>query len=140
MKINVEGLADKSRMHFLIVETWQGMDPTASYREQANAVRRSVDALEYIEEAFQKGTVVMMHKESSSPTSYQIVSVRNNEELNDYLKANAAHARVRPELRKVVPLSDWQAGTETFQKMLKDLESLAVEEEKFTSEGKFRPL
>ena len=139
MKINIAGLTDKSKMHFLIVETFQGMEPTASYTEQAHAVRRSLDAVQYVEDAFKKGTVVMAHKEASSPTTYQIVAVNNNEELNDYLKANAAHARVRPELRKVVPLSDWNAGVQTFEKMLKNLESLSVEEEKAISKKEFRP-
>ena len=139
MKINIEGLKDKSKQHFLIVETFQGMEPTASYTDQAHAVRRSLDALEYIEEAFQKGTVVMAHKESSNPTSYQIVAVENNEELNDYLKANSAHARVRPDLRKVIPLSDWNSGVETFESMLSNLERLAKEEEKYMAKNKFRP-
>jgi predicted HNH restriction endonuclease len=138
MKINVDRLRDRSKKHFLIVETWQGMEPTASYREQAQAVRRGLDALEYIEDQFQKGTVVMAHKEASSPTSYQIIAVDDNEQLNDYLKANAAHARVRPELRKVVPMSDWDAGTETFKNMIADLERLAREEERATTRGRFR--
>jgi hypothetical protein len=140
MKINIAGLQDKSKQQFLIIETFQGMEPTASYMEQAYAVRRALDAVDYIEEQFQKGVVVMMHKEASSPTSYQIVAVNNNAELNDYLKANVAHARVRPNLRKVVPLTDWNSGVETFEKMITDLEALATEEQKFISEGKFRPI
>lgn len=139
MKINLDGLRDSSKMHFLIVETFQGMEPTATYTEQAHAVRRALDALEYIENAFQKGTVVMAHKESSSPTSYQIVAVSSNEELNDYLKANVAHARVKPELRKVVPLSDWNSGVKTFEAMLRDLERLAKEESSYAEKGEFRP-
>jgi hypothetical protein len=140
MKINIEKLQDKSKKHFLIIETWQGMEPTSSYTEQAKAVRRGLDALEYIEDQFQKGVVVVAHKEASSPTSYQIIAVDDNEGLNDYLKANAAHARVRPELRKVVPLSDWDAGTETFKKMIEELERLAKEEEKYEAKGEFRPV
>jgi hypothetical protein len=70
----------------------------------------------------------MMHKEASSPTSYQIVAVDNNEQLNDYLKSNAAHARVRPDCRKVVPLSDWSSGVQTFQNMITELERLAAAE------------
>jgi hypothetical protein len=140
MKINIEGLQDKSKQQFLIIETFQGMEPTASYTDQANAVRRALDAVDYIEDQFQKGVVVMMHKEASSPTSYQIVAVNNNAELNDYLKANVAHARVRPDLRKVVPLTDWNSGVETFEKMISDLETLATEEQKYIAAGKFRPI
>ena len=138
MKINLKGIADKTKKHFLIIETFQGMEPTASYREQAHAVRRALDAVQYIEDAFQKGTVVMAHKEASSPTSYQIVAVNNHEELNDFLKGNVAHARVRPELRKVVPLSDWNSGVETFEGMVKNLETLAIEEEKAIASNAFR--
>jgi hypothetical protein len=140
MKINIEGLRDRSKMHFLIIETWQGMDPAASYAEQANAVRRSLDALAYIENAFAKGPLVMAHKEASSPTTYQIVAVNNNEELNDYIKGNAAHVRVRPDLRKVIPLCDWEAGKETFLNTIRELERLSGEEEKYLAEKRFRPI
>lgn len=134
MKINVKALTDKKKMHFLIAETFQGMEPTATYREQSDALKRAMDALEYIEEAFQRGVVVMAHKEASSPTSYQIVAVDSNEELNDYLKANAAHARVKPELRKVVPLSDWDSGVDTFKLMMEDMEQKALREEEEAAE------
>ena len=130
MKINIKGLQDKTKQHFLIAETWQGMEPTATYREQHDAVLRAMDALQYIEEQFNRGIVVMAHKEASSPTSYQIVAVDNNEQLNDYIKGNAAHVRVRPNLRRVVPLSDWESGVDTFKNMVAELDKLATAEEK----------
>lgn len=139
MKINRKVLGDPKKLQFMIIETWQGMDPTASYAEQAHALRRALDAVEYVEKAFDQGTVAMAHKPASQASTITIVAVKNLEELNDYIKGNAAHARVRPENRQVIPLCDWGSGRKTFEKLIKDLEQKAQEEQKAMEQGKFRP-
>jgi hypothetical protein len=118
MKLNVDGLTQKGKLFFLIEETWQGMDATSTYEEQASALRRAVDGVEYVEKAFQQGTVVLAHKESDRASTLQIVAVDNLEHLNEYIKTNEAHARLPPQNRRVVPLSDWESGKQVFLKMI----------------------
>lgn len=139
MKINLKGLQDSKKLQFLIIERWQGMEPTATYAEQAHALRRALDAVEYVEDAFKQGIVVMAHKAADSPMTFQIVAVSSLEELNDYVKSNAAHARVKSEYRQVIPLTNWDAGRGNFEKLIQSLEQLAVEEKKALDKGTFRP-
>lgn len=142
MKVNLDAfgnLGQSGKLQFLIIETWQGMEPSATYEEQARAVRRALDAVDYVEQAFQNGTVVMMHKAADSPTTFTLVAVDSHEALNDFIKGNAAHVRVRPELRKVVPLADWDSGRGTFERLISELETKSREENEAIEKNEFVP-
>jgi len=128
MKVNKDALTAAGKLHFLIEETWQGMEPTASYQAQAAALKRSMDSVEYIERAFQQGTVVLAHKKADAASIIQLVAVDNLEQLNNYIKSNEAHARVRPENRKVTPLTDWNSARETHLLMITKMEIRAEHE------------
>jgi hypothetical protein len=73
----------------------------------------------------------MAHKPTETRT-IQIVAVKNNEELNEYIKGNEAHARLPTERRRVVPLADWESGRKTFERAIAVAEVRAEYEEKGT--------
>lgn len=119
MKINPEALAAADgKMLFLIQEEWQGLSPATSYQDQASAVGRALDSVEYIERAIERGDAVLAHKTESRTGTIQLVSTDTLDGLNDYLKGNEAHARLPPMNRTVLPLADWDKGVVTLQKML----------------------
>lgn len=119
MKINPEALNGAAgKMLFLVQEEWQGLSPATSYQDQASAVGRALDSVEYIERAIARGDVVLAHKAESRTGTIQLVSTDTLDGLNDYLKGNEAHARLPPMNRTVLPLADWDKGAKTLQKML----------------------
>lgn len=119
MKVNEQALLDSgNKLMFLVTETWQGLAPSATYSQQAEAVSRALDSVEYIEQAVATGDVVMAHKDSGSSVTMQMVSADTLEDLNHYLKSNEAHARLPLSSRQVLPLSDWDAGMATFRRMV----------------------
>ncbi len=117
MKLNMDGLQNQENMLFLVQETWQGLDPTATYDEQHGALTRARDSIEYIENAIDRGNVVLAHKESSMPSTFQMVSANSLEMLNNYIKGNEAHVRLPETSRNVLPLSDWDEGVQIMKLM-----------------------
>ncbi len=68
MKINPEALeSTDEKMLFLVQEEWQGLSPATSYQDQATAVGRALDSVEYIERAITRGDVVLAHKPEAYP-------------------------------------------------------------------------
>jgi hypothetical protein len=135
MLINEKSLREADgKLMFLIAEQWQGLSPTASYADQAAAVSRALDSVEYIERAVERGTVSMAHKNALAASTVQLLSVSSMEELNEYLKVNEAHARLPQINRVVLPLSDWDQGRKVFDKMLARAEVRAAYEAKGESQ------
>jgi hypothetical protein len=119
MKLNEQALKDsEEKLLFLVTEEWQGLTPAATYTQQAEAVSRALDSVEYIERAVATGDVVLAHKDIGASVTTQIVSAETMEKLNEYLKSNEAHARLPLSSRRVLPLSDWDVGKRTFERML----------------------
>lgn len=130
VKINKDALDNlEGKQLFLVTEQWQGLSPATSYKEQADAVSRALDSVEYIERAVERGDVVMAHKPQAMIATMQVVAVDHLEQLSGYLKSNEAHARLPNTNRTVQPLSDWDASVESFNMMLARAEVRARFEE-----------
>lgn len=131
VKINEKALKDlQGKQLFLITEEWQGMSPATSYQEQAAAVSRALDSVEYIERAIERGDVVMGHKPAAITATMQLLAVDDLEKLSNYIKSNEAHARLPHLNRTVQPLSDWDSSVQDFQKMVARAEVRAHFEER----------
>ena len=136
MKINKDALAkSQGKMKFLVSEYWQGLPPTTTYEQQAEAVARALDSVEYIERAVGRGDVVMAHKEKSRTGTTQLLAVDRLEDLNNYIKGNEAHARLPPSNRTVLPLVDWDEGVRTLEMMITRAEVRA----RYEREGQPQP-
>ena len=95
MKINKKAIKNLgNKQLYLITEEWQGMSPSANYQEQAAAVSRALDSVEYIENAIERGDVVMGHKPEGRIATMQLLAAEDLEQLSGYIKANEAHARL----------------------------------------------
>lgn len=136
---NTALLSDPRRQQYLIIERWAGIDARADYYTQAKAMRRQLDAVEYVERAHADGKVIMAHMLAGGAGTAILVSVKSNEELGDFIKSNPANARMRPADRTVVPMSNWDEGREAFMALIRNVEQLANEEREAESEGRVRP-
>jgi hypothetical protein len=139
MLYNPDLVRDRSRLQYLIIEKWGGIDARANYFVQAQALRRQLDAVEYIERAFDDGKVAMAHHLAGNAGTVVLLAVDSQEQLGDYVKANPANARMRPDDRTVIPMGNWESGRETFIQLIRTVEALAGEEEQASVERKVRP-
>ncbi|WP_406631933.1 hypothetical protein [Amycolatopsis sp. WGS_07] len=139
MLYNRELLQDSRKLHYLIIERWSGIEARADYFSQAKALRRHMDALEYIEEAFRKNKVGMAHHLAGNAGTVVLAVLDSQEELGAFIKANPANARMRPDDRTVMPMGGWDHGREAFVQLIRNVERLAAEEEEAEREGKVRP-
>jgi peptide methionine sulfoxide reductase MsrA len=129
MKINFEALQSddlKGKQQFLVVTQWPKLRAPTSYTEQVEHLRRAYDALQYMEAAFDRGMVLMAHKEASQPAMHFLVAVDNVDQLDEFLKLNPAHDRYMK--REVIPMTSFASGHDTFKKMVQGLQKLADEE------------
>lgn len=129
MKINFEALksdALKGKQQFLVVTQWPRLEAPTTYSEQVEHLRRAYDALQYMEGAFDRGMVLMAHKEASQPAMHFLVAVDHVSELDEFLKLNPAHDRYLK--REVIPMTSFESGHDTFRKMVQQLQKLADEE------------
>lgn len=119
MKLNEKALRETGdNLLFLITEEWQGLPPSTSYQDQAAAVSRALDSVEYIERAVGRGTVMLAHKDTTASATMQLVSAESLEKLSEYIKGNEAHARLPLSGRSVLPLADWDQGVKVFRRMV----------------------
>ncbi len=139
MLYNRELAKTPGKLHYLVIEKWGGIDARADYAQQARALRRYMDAIEYVEAAYRKGQVIIAHHLSGHGGTAVLLAVTSHEELGDYIKANPANARMAPADRTVIPMGEWDDGRETFGKLIENVENLAREEERYAAEGRVRP-
>jgi len=139
MLYNRELLQEPHKLHYLIIERWSGIDARADYFTQAKALRRQMDAVEYIEEGFRQNKVGMAHHLAGNAGTVVLVVLDSHEELGAFIKSNPANARMRPDDRTVMPMGGWDHGREAFVQLIRNVEQLAAEEELAEREGKVRP-
>ncbi|MGE6744154.1 hypothetical protein ACQKGC_28280 [Allorhizobium pseudoryzae] len=136
VKINEKAIGNvEGKQMFLITEVWQGLSPATSYQDQAAAVARALDSVEYIERAIDRGDVVMSHKPDNQVATIQLVAVDSLDDLSTYIKSNEAHARLPSMNRTVQPLADWD-------KSVRDLDELVARAEvraRFEKQGLAQP-
>ena len=130
---------DRSVLHFLIIERWAGIDARADYFTQAKALRRQLDALEYIEQAHRDNKIVMAHMLAGNAGTVILAALSSHEELGRFIKSNPANARMRPDDRTVMPMGSWDEGREAFVQLIRNVERLAAEERDAETEGRVRP-
>ena len=140
MLINDDAIHDPATEKFLVLERWGGLDNAASYREQAQSLRRSLDSIEYMEKAYTQAIVASAHKPTMYAGLVAIVSAHTNAELDAYSRRNAAHARMAHQDREVLPLRDWDDGREELAALIRQMETLAAVERTANEQGTLRPL
>lgn len=128
VKFNAGLAADTRSQNYLVIERWGGMDNAATYTEQAQSLRRSLDSIEAVEKAFETEVVTMLHKSALVPGMVSLASVESNDDLERVIRKNFAHARMASADRQVLPLADWDASREEIAAVVNQLESAAVVE------------
>lgn len=139
MLINEELMQQPEKHHYLIIEKWGGIDARADYFRQAQAMRRALDAIEYIEQGFRDGLVGLGAALSGQAGTVVLACVDSPEQIGDFIKSNPANARVAPSDRIVMPMADWESGRAAFVKLIEQVQSLASEERELEAEGRVRP-